>query len=188
MFDILINGGEGVKKKVFLITVVVFSIALMATPVLAVPTQGQKLPVSLKFTPTTSADGINHINIPGDFVLNDGSIGQRRDAVTSYKVELTIDEDPIVGYSIVERPVVVYNVIKHKCMTMHEIHVMDFSAEEGGFEGNALLKFTDYVSPASFHLEAHGTFHGTGDFEGQTIVASYEGPAGGTWTGYILKS
>lgn len=175
-------------KKVFLIAMVVIIVALMATPVLAVPEQGQKLPISLKFTATTTADGIHHVNVPGDFVLNEGSIGQRRDAVTSYKVELSIDGAvAIVGFSIAERPVCVYNVIKHQRMIMHEIHVMDFSTEEGGFEGNALLQFTDYVSPSNFQIAAHGTFHGTGAFEGQTIVASYEGPAGGTWTGYILK-
>jgi hypothetical protein len=173
------------NKKTLLIAMVVFSVMVMAAPVLAVPTQGQKLPISLKFTNSATTN-------PGTFNLNNGNIGQKRDSAGSYTVELSIDgADPIVGVSVTEVPISVYNMIKHQRFTIHEIHVMDFPTEDGGFEGNVLLRFTDVASlvPGAFdyHLEAHGTFQGTGAFEGQTIVASYDGPAYGTWAGYLLK-
>jgi hypothetical protein len=170
------------NKKILLIAMVVFSVTLMATPVLAVPTQGQQLPVSLKFTPIPGEAS------PGEYNLNNGNIGQRRDGSQNYTVELSIDgAAPIVGKSVAERPITVYNAIKHQSFTIHEIHVMYFFTEDSGFEGNALLQFTDFVSLSDYHIKAHGTFQGTGEFEGQTLVASYEGPQGGTWTGYLLK-
>jgi hypothetical protein len=171
------------NKKILTITITLLALTILATPVLAVPTKGQKLPVSLKFTPVPSS------GVPGEFRLTNGGIGQRRDGAIKYTVELSIDGAtvPIVGESSADRPIVVYNILKHQRFTLHEIHVMSFSTEDGGFEGNALLKFTEFVSLSDYHIETHGTFHGTGAFEGQTIVAGYEGPQGGTWTGYILK-
>lgn len=155
---------------------------MMVVPVIAEPTKGQKVPVTLKFTPIPSEATL------GEFNLNNGNIGQRRGSSANYTVELSIDGAvPIVGKSVAERPISVYNVIKHQSLAIHEIHVMYFSTEEGGFEGNALLQFTEYVSLSDYHIKAHGTFQGTGAFEEQTIVVSYEGPQGGTWTGYLLK-
>ena len=149
------------NKKVLLIAMVMFSVMLMVTPVLAVPTQGQKLPVSLKFTNPATTN-------PGTIHKTNGDIGQKRDSAGSYAVELSIDgADPIVGVSMTEVPISVYNMIKHQCFTIHEIHIMAFPTEDGGFEGNVLLRFTDVVSlvPGAFdyHLEAHGTFQGTLD-------------------------
>jgi hypothetical protein len=191
------KGGE-YMKKVFLIGMVVFLVALMATPVIAVPTQVQKLPVLLKFTPLPASDP-NYVSDAGESWTTNGNgnpeaatIKQWRDSVTSYKVELTIEgADPIVGYSVAERPVMVYNYLKHQRMAIHEIHVISFPTEDGGFEGNTLLELSDIVGfsppPGEYHIETHGTFHGTGAFEGQTIVASYSGDAGGTWLGYLSK-
>jgi hypothetical protein len=97
-----------------LIAVVVFSAALMITPVLGVPSHEHKLPISLKFTALAATDP-NYVYDPGIFNLNDGLIGQRRDALASYKVELSINgAGPIIGFSIAERPVGVANVLKHQ--------------------------------------------------------------------------
>ncbi len=64
-----------------------------------------------------------------------------------------------------------------------------FPSVNGGFEGNINNLFTDYDlgPPATYNLKVHTLLHGFGSFEGSTLQLSYDGPAGGDWTGYLLK-
>jgi hypothetical protein len=60
---------------------------------------------------------------------------------------------------------------------------------DSGFSGNVEAKIYDYdfVSGTFSRMTIHSVTQGFGDFEGQTLMLSYEGPAGGAWTGYCLK-
>lgn len=71
-----------------------------------------------------------------------------------------------------------------------EYNMLTFEGMDGTFVGFSYLKITNYhyTVPPTFHIEASGVFYGTGVFEGQKIVASYEGSQGGTWTGYLIKT
>ena len=169
------------------IVVSVFALALLimftfsALPVMAEPTNGQKVAVTLKLTP------VPETSIPGDRWVTNGGVTQLRDSGLTYALELAIDGAlPIKGISIVVRDPALGK--RPEMVLYHEYHVMSFSTAGGGFEGNALLRLTDFVSSTVYTVQAHGVFQGTGEFEGQTLnLWRYEGPTGGVWEGYLLK-
>ena len=168
------------NKKIIRLAITLLTVAILVTPVLAVPTQGQKVPITLQFNPEGNTGGVTKVTPSGIRHWTN------RDKV--YSLIFSIDgAEPIPGLD---------NAISsYKWWTddegmgngiYHEFNVLTF--EGGTFEGNSKLKFTDFdYGTRTFNVEAHGVFHGTGVFEGQTIVAGYEGPSGGTWSGYLLK-
>ena len=173
------------NKKILIIAVVFLAMAMLATPVLAAPTKGQKVPVTISFTTSTS------VELPDKMWTTKGDIKQVRGGVVEYDpVIVTIDGvtlDPTT--SITERNLHWATLSKEgNIRLMHESHVIALPG--GTFEGNALLKF-HYISPygaLNFILEAHGVFHGTGDYEGQTMnVWRESGGPGISWEGYLLK-
>ena len=176
------------NKKILLIAVALLAIVMLATPVLAAPTKGKKVQVTISFTRSTEVEAYNK-----GWTTN-GEIRQERGQVVLYApVIVTIGTDtPITTTSLAERNLHwTYPDEGSKpgnIRLIHESHVIYLPG--GTFEGNALLKF-HYISPygrGDFILEAHGVFHGTGDYEGQTINAWREsGGPGIPWEGYLLK-
>ncbi len=79
-----------------------------------------------------------------------------------------------------------------------EYNVLAFEGMDGTFVGVSSLKITNYhyppvpqtdpPTPPTFNIETSGIFYGTGVFEGKKIVASYDGPQGGTWNGYLIET
>jgi hypothetical protein len=169
------------KKAILVFSIILLMIAAVIVPVLAVPTDGQKVPVILKFTP--------YKTVNGDKWTTDGNITQRRDYTIYYHLSLSINgATPLIGECVAIRDSISAYTKVPGMAVYHEDYVMSFVKDEGGFEGNAMLMMTDYVSPTNFIMEAHGVFHGTGTFEGQTINAwRVEGLPGIDWTGYLLK-
>ncbi len=163
-------------------TIIIFALTLLvisfALPVMAEPTQGQKVPVTLKFTPISGP--------PGDRRTTDGDVTQVRDAGLKCALELVIDgAQPLIGESFATRDAMGK---RPEMVLYHEHQVMTFPTEEGGFEGYDLLKITDMQSATEFTLQAHGVYQGTGAFEGQTLnLWRTKGPANPVWEGYLLK-
>ena len=166
------------------VTVIVFALAFLvvsfALPVMAEPTEGQKVAVTLKFTPVSGPSG--------DRWTTNGGVTQVRDAGLTYTLELTIDgAQPItiMGQSVAERDAMGK---RPEMVLYHEHQVMSFPTEGGGFEGNDLLKLTDFESATEFTIQAHGVYQGTGAFEGQTLnLWRDKGPANPVWEGFLLK-
>ena len=164
-------------------SLVIFALALLLTsfalPVIAAPTEGQKVTVTLKFTPVGGP--------PGDRWTTNGGVTQVRDAGLTFNLELTIDgvATPIIGESVATRDAMGQ---RPEMVLYHEHHVMWFPTEGGGFEGYDLLKITDMKSGTDFTLQAHGVYQGTGAFEGQTLnLWRDKGPSNPVWEGYLLK-
>ena len=149
-----------------------------ALPVMAQPNEGQKVAVTLKFTPVGGP--------PGDRWTTNGGVTQVRDAELTYIVELTIDGAPaIIGEAVAARDAMGK---RPEMVLYHEHQLMWFPTEGGGFEGYDLLKITDMKSATEFTLQAHGVYQGTDAFEGQTLnLWRDKGPANPVWEGYILK-
>ena len=169
------------KASVVLLAFVLL-ILFVTVPVMAEPTNGQKVPCTITFTsPHTIATGESH--------RTNGDVIQRRDYVVGFNVELDVyGASPIFGTAVVERDVGMANVPHNEMLLWHEKYVISFPTEEGGFEGTSLEHYSDFVSMSSYNLDIHFVLRGTGEFEGQTINAWRTGPAGpGGATGYLLK-
>ncbi len=170
------------KKKIIVLGIMLFLLLAMLAPVLAAPTGEQKVPITLKFLPGATTGG-ERWETPSGII-------QRRNATKVYNLQLSIDGGPVItGKCITATDDYMYSA-RAQMQVNREEYVMLFPSlsASGTFEGNALLLLTDYIaSPISFNVKAHGVFHGTGDFAGQTMVVGYEGPRGGTWEGYLLK-
>jgi hypothetical protein len=168
------------KKAALVFLALTLLMLFAAAPATAGPTDGQKVAVTLKFTPVSGS------SIPGDRWVTNGGVTQVRDSGVTYAIELNIDGSILSGQSVAERDPVLGK--RPEMVIYHEYHIMSFPTAVGGFEGNALLKLTDFVSATVYTVQAHGVFQGTGAFEGQTLnLWRYEGLAGGVWEGYLLK-
>ena len=177
------KGGEKVNKKVLIIFVALMAMAALATPlvgmVTAEPTEGQKVPVTIQWTPTgtttlerNDTDGLSH-----------------RLLRTTWNVKLFIDGSatPIDGTAVSIRHVL-YAYAKLQMAVYEEYYELTFPTEGGGFEGNGHILLTDYAGGTNYDVRIHALFHGTGAYEGQTLnVGRDKGPASFVWEGYLLK-
>ncbi len=160
--------------------VALIGLAISATPVLGTPPAEKKVPVTIEFKgiPNTTellyrldSDGLSH-----------------RVQRQYWTVTLFIDDSttPILGTAVSERQVL-WAYSKLRMAVNNDYYEISFPTEEGGFEGNAHLLLTNYVA-GNYDIQIHALFHGTGDFEGQTLnVGRDKGPAGWVWEGYLLK-
>ena len=170
------------NKKVLILALSLLMLMFAVAPVMADPTNGQKVPITITFTSPKTI-------VTGESWRTNGDVIQRRDYVVTYKVELDVDgAPPIFGSAVAERDPGMANVPNNEMLLWHEKYVISFPTEGGGFEGTSVQHYTDFVSMSSYNLDIHFLLHGTGEFEGQTINAWREGPAGpGGATGYLLK-
>jgi hypothetical protein len=101
-----------------------------------------------------------------------------------YWITITFgDGSTLDGYAVVERKIV--NLKTGARVILTDNYVFDFG--DGGFEGNGEVML-DMVNGQSL---AYGLFHGTGDFEGQTLNIGHGWEPFSTvvnpWLGYWLK-
>jgi hypothetical protein len=167
------------KKAILVFTIILLMITPVIAPVFAAPPEEKKVPITLKFSPFKTVNGEKNVLPSG--------ITQRRDYTISYNLKFSIGgAAPIDGLGIAVRDSMTNPI--ELLASYHEDNVLSFASLPGGtFEGNSEILLTEITSPTTFNVHAHGVFHGTGVFEGQTISAGYDGPAGGTWIGYLLK-
>ncbi len=187
------------NKQLLILALSLLMLAAIA-PVMADPTDGQKVPVvqingAAITTPTVCPrDGVTY-PYTGTSNPNDGNITQRRDYGNVLGTNLIIDGGtPLVGIS--------YNnydrmwqydrdtgLLAGSMGIYHYDAIWDYPTAGGGFEGNIFLLLTDYSAgpPVTYNAKMHALLQGYGAFEGQTLQFSYEGPNPVVWEGYLLK-
>jgi hypothetical protein len=164
------------NKKVLVIAVVLMAAAMLATPVMASP--AEKIPITLNFGLPTYGD-------PEKIWTTNGDIFQVRGRPSSYNIILTIQgEPPLVGVDT--------NTFNGQHNLKTDVKILHYDVvwtfEGGTFEGRLTLKIeNNLLGPMYWYYSAHLVFQGTGAFEGQTIMLSYEGPFALEWTGYLLR-
>jgi hypothetical protein len=165
------------NKKVLVIAVALMAVAMLATPVMASP--AEKIPVTLNFSPPTP------LAPPEKTWTTNGDILQIRGLPTSYNIILTIlGEPPLFGVDT--NTLNAQHNLKTDVRILHYDVVWTFSG--GTFEGRLTLKIhNNSLDPIFWYYSAHLVFQGTGAFEGQTIMMSYEGPFALEWSGYLLR-
>jgi hypothetical protein len=170
------------NNKVFLVAVALLALAILGTPVIAEPTMGQKVPAQM----ITIGGGPN---IPGEYRMTNGGILQvRGEQQVIYNTLYIGSEDYNVYSSNVWDGVFNFKI----GMIIHNYNTVWYIPGEGsdsGFSGNVEAKIygLDLVSGTYSRMTVHSVTQGFGDFEGQTLMLSYDGPPGGAWTGYCLK-
>ncbi len=175
------------NKKVLVIFVALMAVVMLATPlvgmVTAEPTEGQKVPVTLKWANVGPTTTITH-DVKGNV--------SHRVMTQNWKVNITIGDavTPIQGTAVGERQTLyIYGRKLHGVDQVANDHYV-ISLPDGGFEGNCHILITDWNSTSrTYNVHLHALFHGTGAYEGQTLNVWQIGP--GTnflWEGYLLKS
>jgi hypothetical protein len=173
------------NKKVLGIAVVLMAVAMLAVPVIAKPTKGNKVAVTLIF-----------VERMGRTIIEDrysNGILHRLLELT-YNVELKVTDGPTLEGTAVWERMTLQNPKSMKNIS-REYYEFWFPIEGGGFEGHCLLMMDGFVPapppPATWEKsKAYGLFQGTEAFEGQTLNVghSWEEPTGTiVWTGYWLK-
>ena len=175
------------NKKILGVTFVLVVAALLIAPVMAEPTKGQKVAITLKFF-TPPVGGPVEPPKPNGNVLH-MHVNQL------FNCELAIDDGPTYyGTAFIDRKMLF--VPQKNGMNLHMIddYVFSFPDEQGGFEGKAKVLLDGVITEPSLSWEmgkSHGLFTGTGAFKGQTLNAgSPWGPPQPptiTWYGYLLK-
>lgn len=171
------------NKKFLVIAVALMTVAMLATPVLAEPTKGQK--VAAELYPQTWP----YYEVPPEKEwTTNGGIEQSRGGQTDYyPIALRIGSNLYNdGYStnindeVFNSKTLVWNVRSDTVWEWEDI---------GGFAGNIEMKLWFEEGIPYPYYSIHTLMHGFGDFEGQTLILSYDGPLpGAVWTGYCLKS
>lgn len=166
------------NKKVLVTTMALLAVAMLVAPVMAEPTKGLKVPATLTpgpAVPTPPADR--------NWMTNGGIVQIRGEQTDYYPINLTIGSDVYpYGYSSNFGDVVIN--LKTGWLISHGYAEWTFPSVDGGFAGNLEMKLSIFTGWYSIH----GVLFGFGDFEGQTLMLSYDGPpVGALWTGYCLK-
>ena len=179
-----------VNKKVLGIAVFLMVAAMLATPVMAVPTKGRKAAITLKFAlppvggpvePPKPTGGVLHMHMSQTF-----------------NVELEIYGGlTYFGTATTDRQMLFVPQKNGMNLLMRDDYVLSFPDQQGGFEGNAMVLLDGVTTEPSLSWEmgkAHALFTGTGAFEGQTINAGSHWapwepptPPAIVWHGYLLK-
>ena len=165
------------NKKGVMITITLLTVAMLVAPVMAEPAKGLKVPATLVAAPQVGGAP------PEKQWMTNGGIRQTRGKQNDYyPIILTIGSDVYPnGYSTNDVNIV-FNT-KTMVVNFHGYAVWTFDTI-GGFEGNIEMK----LSAINGWYTLHCVLHGFGDFEGQTLMLSYDGPpVGAVWTGYCLK-
>ncbi len=190
------RGGEKMKKKIMLISIMLLALLIVsAIPAYAKPTNGpNKVAVTVDMTrdradPADGGDG------GGNGILLEGPVvtGQIIHVVLEQHFFITItfdDDSTLEGYAVVYRKVVNIKVGARVVLTDNYVFTFDLDDDEvadAGFEGNGLVMLNN-VDQLS---KAYGIFHGTGDFEGQTLNIGHGWinyiSEVNSWYGYWLK-
>jgi len=164
------------NRKFLFMALAFMAAAVLATPVLAEPTAGQKVPATAMAIPWDS-------EVP-EYWRTNGDIGQARGGEETYRLILNIGGNPITPELVT---LVFDEMINFKTdMFVRHYTTLDLGADNG-FAGNIQLKIYNYYAGVDVHYDIHCVLQGFGDFEGQTLMLSYEGPMPLVWTGYCLK-
>ena len=169
------------NRKIIVI-VLALAVAMLATPVLAKPTKGQKVPVTITF--------LGQVAEP--IKVNDTGVVQHRHGLANWTIVLAIEGGPSYpGEAILnERYVLIVPQKDGNTMIMRESYEIWFPSAGGGFEGTAQIMMDGVGNPLEVKGKAHALLIGTGAFEGKTINAGHHWGTPSLplhWDGYLLK-
>ena len=134
--------------------------AMLAAPVMADPTKGKKVAVTITWTnPAGTPVGIDETGI----VVH-------RHGVGTWDVELEIDAGATYTGAAVDtvREVLAVPQRDGVSLVWREYFETWFESAGGGFAGNMMVLMDGTTGPSP-RAKAHGLLHGYGMFEGQTI-------------------
>lgn len=164
------------RKFLVVMVVALMTAAVLVTPVMAEPTKGQKVPATATAIPLGSEDP--------EYWRTNGDIGQARGGEQTLRMILNIGGAP-------KPPVLVTVVFDEMINFKTDMFVRRYttldSGLDSGFAGNIQFKIYNYYAGVDVHYDIHCVLQGFGDFEGQTLMLSYEGSMPLVWTGYCLK-
>ena len=157
---------------------------MLAIPVFAKPTKGNKMEVTITWTSAPASSSV--INITGNV--------QHRHIEGNWDpIVLEIDDGPTYTGSALNTVREALWIPQKDGMNivMREYLEMWFPSAGGGFKGNILVWMDGITGPTTLErARAHGLLQGYGSFEGQTINAGHKWKAEATaivWTGYLLQ-
>jgi hypothetical protein len=175
------------NKKILGVIVFALTVAMLATPVLAEPTKGQKAAITIEWAITSGGP-----TLPPK---ETGNVTHTTIALT-WDVTLLIDGVPTYsGTATTERKQLIAPAARagdREFRLLNDYYVLTFDGYSGTFEGNALLQ-TDWSPEGNAYRYSrlcHALLQGTGVFEGQTINAKHDWRANNlpiVWPGYLLK-
>jgi hypothetical protein len=161
--------------------VILLVISLLMIPVMAKPTNEQKVSASMIPTALVGASP------PESQWVSDEGVVQIRGQVQVRSFTLSIGQQGFTGVTTslqdVSNDLSTGIVIAH----IYATHLVD--GKIGGFEGIVEMKLYNF-NPFTFTWDWeswHSVAQGFGDFEGKTLMLSYEGEPNGPRTGYCLK-
>ena len=158
------------NKKVLGIVVFLLAVAMLATPVMANPTKGQKVPVEMRI--------LGFYSEPGEGFSSrttNGGIKIVKNSIVVYDpILLFIVEDlPLTG-TVVSNTHSEENTNQQNIVIQYDT-VMYFSTPEGGFKGKMFARLTGLLTP-DWYIKWNIELHGYGAFEGQTLLMSTSSP------------
>ena len=169
------------NKRVLIIVAALMAATILAVPVMAEPTKGQKVFASM--TPTALIGACP----PAEQWVSDEGVVQIRGQVQIRSFVLSIGEQDYTGVTTslqdVSNDLTTGVVVAH----IYATHLVD--GMTGGFAGVVEMKLYNF-NPMSFTWDWetwHSVANGFGDFGGQKLILSYEGLPNGPRTGYCLK-
>ena len=172
------------NKKVLGIALTVFFLAMLAIPVCASPTKGNKVAVTITWT----SAGVTYVDDATGNVVHRHAEGNWDPLV------LEIDGGPTYTGSAVNTVREGLRVPQKDGLNiiMREYLEMWFPSAGGGFKGHILVWMDGITGPPLTvkRARAHGLLQGYGAFEGQTLNAGHKWREPGpeiVWTGYLLK-
>jgi hypothetical protein len=183
------------KKIVLVLLVSVLAVAMLTVPVMAKPTrEPNKMAVTMTQSPADPAFVMNGLPVVTGNAVH---ISQ----TNYYDVTIEVRDDAgtvvetLTGTNVVYRN---YVAVMQKDGLQKWIFTdyYEFDFGHGGFVGNGkvIMDGVDFTPPSTLNgyeqTMGYGLFHGTGDFEGQTLNAGHSWESAGgiaLWTGYWLK-
>jgi hypothetical protein len=166
------------NKKVMAIAVAIMAVAILAAPVLAAP--AERIDVTITHTQGMPSNPAGKTTPSG--------IWQTRERTWEISVTINIpDETPLTG--------TIHNVMNTRYFSARDktIDVSNASLEISTgdtFEG--VIKFTWvglYTDMFTAEIEVNGVLHGTGIYQGQTLMIACSGPVIGSlqWEGVLIR-
>ena len=173
------------SKKTGIISMsILFMLLALVMPAFATPANDQWVPAKMLNTGSRIGGGAPN------YWITDGGILQIRDGIALFEGDTLVIGSQ--GYNVYS-----YNLedgtwsSKTRVLNYHYEAVWSIPAQgsESGFSGNINAKYYNFNPFTNKYtsLEYQCTLQGFGDFTGQTLKLSREGPPGSDWTGYCLK-
>ena len=167
------------NKKALVIAVFLMAVAVLATPVMAAP-------IKIDVTGTTL---ITYTHVGKVWQADSNGLMREVEMTTIYTIHNYPGQDPLVGTGVS----IGHSMLKftkpppdsNAWSNDHFKQVITFTGEgiTGTFEGVGHRKALGF--PVSTYEESDILYHGTGDFEGQTLKISSTGTPG-SWEGVLL--